>query len=131
MRSWWVMDLNKQKRYDELIEEVEYVYNNLPIRIDADEGLMAVAILVASEHSNEDTSHSYGMIGDESKTKVIGQKMKEYRLSHGLSQKELAKQLGISRPYMSEIESNKRSMSIKTINNFTDKLGITLSDFFN
>lgn len=51
MRSWWVMDSNKQKRYDELIEEVEYVYNKLPIIIDADEGIMA-AILVASQHSN-------------------------------------------------------------------------------
>lgn len=129
MRSWWAMDLNKKKRYDELIEEVEYVYNELSI-IDVDKGIMA-AILVASEHSNEDTSHSYEVIGDESKTKILGQKMKEYRLSHGLSQKQLAKQLGISRPYMSEIESNKRNMSVKTISNFTDKLGITLSDFFN
>ena len=57
--------------------------------------------------------------------------MKEYRLSHGLSQKELAKQLGVSQAYISAIESNKRSMSVKTISNFTDKLGITLSDFFN
>lgn len=118
------MDSSKQKRYDELIEEVEYVYNGLSI-IDVDKGFMA-AILVASQHSREDLSYSY-----ESKTKIPGQKMKEYRLSHGLSQEQLAKQLGISRPYMSEIESNKRSMSVKTIKNFTDKLGITLSDFFN
>ena len=124
------MDLSKQKRYDELIEEVEYVYNKLPIIISSDEGIMA-AILVASQHSSEDTSHSYGMIGDESKTKVIGHKMKEYLLSHGLSQKQLAKQLGVSQAYISAIESKERSMSVKTIKNFTDKLGITLSDFFN
>lgn len=119
------MDINKQQRYDELIEEVEYVYNKLPIIMDVDKGVVT-AILVASQHSREDLSHSC-----ESKTKIPGQKMKEYRLSHGLSQEQLAKQLGISRPYMSEIESNKRSMSVKTIKNFTDKLGITLSDFFN
>ena len=130
MRSWWGMDLSKKKRYDELIEEVDYVYDNLPIITDADEGVMA-AIIVASQHSREDLSHSCEIIGDESKTKIPGQKMKEYRLSHGLSQEQLAKQLGISRPYMSEIESNKRNMSVKTIKNFTDKLGITLSDFFN
>lgn len=124
------MDLSKKKRYDELIEEVDYVYDNLPIITDADEGVMA-AIIVASQHSREDLSHSCEIIGDESKTKIPGQKMKEYRLSHGLSQEQLAKQLGISRPYMSEIESNKRNMSVKTIKNFTDKLGITLSDFFN
>lgn len=119
------MDLSKKKRYDELIEEVDYVYDSLPIITDADEGVMA-AIIVASQHSREDLSYSC-----ESKTKILGQKMKEYRLSHGLSQEQLAKQLGISRPYMSEIESNKRNMSVKTIKNFTDKLGITLSDFFN
>lgn len=124
------MDLSKQERYDELIEEAEYVYNKIPIIMNADKGVVT-AILVASQHSREDLSYSCEVIGDESKTKIPGQKMKEYRLSHGLSQKQLAKQLGISRPYMSEIESNKRSMSVKTINNFTDKLGITLSDFFN
>lgn len=55
------MDLNKKKRYDELIEEVEYVYNKIPIIIDADEGVMA-AILVASEHSNEDLGQLTGFI---------------------------------------------------------------------
>lgn len=44
------MDLNKQQRYDELIEEVEYVYNELSI-IDVDKGVIA-AILVVSQHSN-------------------------------------------------------------------------------
>ncbi|WP_125707498.1 hypothetical protein [Companilactobacillus zhongbaensis] len=56
------MDSNEKQRYDEMIEEVEYVYNNLPIIIDADEGLMAVAILVASEHSNEDLGQMAGFI---------------------------------------------------------------------
>ncbi len=129
------MDLNKQKRYDELIEETDYVVNEIVVehRLLTSEpaaGIMA-AILVASQHSREDLSQSYEVIGDESKTKVPGQKMREYRIKHGLSQEQLAEQLGISRPYMSEIESNKRSMSVKTIKNFTDKLGITLSDFFN
>jgi len=54
------MDLNKQKRYDELIEEVEYVYNELSI-IDVDKGVMA-AIIVASEHSNEDLGQLTGFI---------------------------------------------------------------------
>lgn len=67
------MDLSKKKRYDELIEEVEYVYDNLPIITDADEGVMAAIILVASQHSREDLSYSC-----ESKTKIPGQKMKEY-----------------------------------------------------
>ena len=120
------MDINK---YDELIEDTLKVKDDIDRRMHlsngVDAGVMA-AIIVASQHSREDLSCSY-----KSKTKIPGQKMKEYRLSHGLSQEQLAKQLGISRPYMSEIESNKRNMSVKTIKNFTDKLGITLSDFFN
>ena len=125
------MDSNK---YDELIEDTLKVKDDIDRRMystnSVDTGVVA-AILVASQHSREDLSYSCEVIGDESKTKIPGQKMKEYRLSHGLSQKQLAKRLGISRPYMSEIESNKRSMSVKTISNFTDKLDITLSDFFN
>lgn len=121
-------------KYDELIEDTLKVKDDIDRRIHLPNGeyvgVMA-AILVASQHSRENLSYSCETIGDESKTKIPGQKMKEYRLSHGLSQKQLAKQLGISRPYMSEIESNKRSMSVKTIKNFTDKLDITLSDFFN
>jgi len=124
------MDLNKKYIYDKLTNEIidvgDMLMEKMPICSHLEASIMAV-ILVASQHS----SYSYEVIGDESKTKIPGQKMKEYRLSHGLSQEQLAKQLGISRPYMSEIESNKRSMSVKTIKNFTDKLGITLSDFFN
>jgi len=124
------MDLNKKYTYDKLTNETidvgDMLMEKMPMCSHLEASIMAV-ILVASQHS----SYSYEVIGDESKTKIPGQKMKEYRLSHGLSQEQLAKQLGISRPYMSEIESNKRSMSVKTIKNFTDKLGITLSDFFN
>lgn len=55
------MDLSKKKRYDELIEEVEYIYNKLPIIMDADKGVMAT-ILVASEHNNEDLGQLAGFI---------------------------------------------------------------------
>lgn len=125
------MDSNK---YDELIEDALKVKDDIDRRMHlsngVDTGVMAT-IIVVSQHSREDLSYSHEVIGDKSKTKITGQKMKEYRLSHGLTQEQLAKQLGISRPYMSEIESNKRSMRVKTIKNFTDKLGITLNDFFN
>jgi len=127
------MDLNKKYTYDKLTNETidvgDILMEKMPICSHLEASIMA-AILVASQHSREDLSYSYEVIGDELKTKIPGQKMKEYRLSHGLSQEQLAKQLGISRPYMSEIESNKRNMSVKTIKNFTDKLDITLSDFF-
>lgn len=132
------MDLSKKKRYDELVEESIYVINKISHESfvghmpSTDPCLMA-AILVSSEHSNSDLGQLAGFIRDNTVAKSItpGQKMKEYRIKHNLSQDQLAKKLGISRPYMSEIESDKRSMSVKTVSNFTDKLGISMSDFFN
>lgn len=59
-----------------------------------------------------------------------GQKIKQYRKEHNLTQAQLAKKLDISRPYMSEIESDKRNMSFKTINNFAKKLGVSSLELF-
>lgn len=59
-----------------------------------------------------------------------GQRIKAYRKSKKLTQAQLAKQLEISRPYMSEIESDKRNMSTRTVENFAKKLGIPSSELF-
>lgn len=59
-----------------------------------------------------------------------GQKIKQYRKDHNLTQAQLAERLEISRPYMSEIESDKRNMSFKTINKFATKLGIPALELF-
>jgi len=124
------MDLSKKKRYDELIEEVDYVYDNLPIITDADEGVMA-AILVASEHSNDNSDNSPSMNGTSFSPRTPGLRIKNYRIDHGLSQVQMAKKLDISRPYMSEVESDKREMSTQTINKIVDKLGISMDEFLN
>lgn len=59
-----------------------------------------------------------------------GQKIKEYRKKNHMTQAELAEKLEISRPYMSEIESDKRNMSTRTVENFAKKLGIPSSELF-
>lgn len=47
-----------------------------------------------------------------------------------MTQAELAEKLEISRPYMSEIESDKRNMSTRTVESFAKKLGIPSSELF-
>lgn len=47
------MDSSKEKRYDEMMEEFKYVYENLPLLMGSDSGVVT-AILVASEHHNSD-----------------------------------------------------------------------------
>lgn len=59
-----------------------------------------------------------------------GQKIKEYRKKNHMTQAELAEKLEISRPYMSEIESDKRNMSTRTVENFAKKLGIPSNELF-
>lgn len=59
-----------------------------------------------------------------------GQKIKEYRKKNHMTQAELAEKLEISRPYMSEIESDKRNMSTRTVESFAKKLGIPSSELF-
>lgn len=44
-----------------------------------------------------------------------------------MTQKELAKVLGISKSYMSELESNKRNPSIETIKKISENLNVTIS----
>ncbi|MDK1716394.1 helix-turn-helix domain-containing protein [Dellaglioa algida] len=58
---------------------------------------------------------------------TTGERIKKLRKDRGLTQSELAKEIGISRSYMSEIESDKRNMSIKTLTKIATGLDISLS----
>jgi len=126
------MDLNHEDSYERLARETKVAYGKLKMyRFEqSDVGVMA-AILVASEHSNEDLGQLAGFVHENTKVKTLGQKFKEYRTKLGLTQTEFADQLNISRPYMSEIEHDKRSMSVQTVRILVDRLGISMSDFFN
>ncbi|MGX7199210.1 helix-turn-helix domain-containing protein [Enterococcus nangangensis] len=54
----------------------------------------------------------------------IGQNIKSIRKKRNLTQKEFAKILEISNSYMSELESDKRNLSIDTINKIAKKLNV-------
>lgn len=56
----------------------------------------------------------------------IGKNIKKIRKERKLKQEELAKQIGISRSYLSDIENNRKNPSIKTIESLADKLNVTV-----
>lgn len=51
-------------------------------------------------------------------------KIKEIRVDKKLSQKELARKAGISQSYLSELESNKKSPTLRQLCKIADALGV-------
>lgn len=69
----------------------------------------------------------------------VGDRLKNIRKKDKKSQEDFAKSVGISRSYLSDLENNRKSPSIKTIKEIANKLGVstyyllygkkTISDF--
>ena len=60
----------------------------------------------------------------------IGKRIREIRLAHQLTQQELAVRAGVSKGFISLLESNKSSVSIETLSTVLAVLGEQLSSFF-
>lgn len=56
----------------------------------------------------------------------IGDNVRMIRKEKRLTQKALAKKIGISRSYLSDIENNRKNPSSKTIESFAEKLDVTM-----
>ncbi|UPT65148.1 MAG: helix-turn-helix domain-containing protein [Hyphomonadaceae bacterium JAD_PAG50586_4] len=61
---------------------------------------------------------------------LIGNRLRNFREAKGLSQRELARQAGLTHGTISFIERDKISPSIGTMRQILDTLGLTLSEFF-
>ncbi|MGM0175540.1 helix-turn-helix domain-containing protein [Enterococcus sp. DIV0800] len=57
----------------------------------------------------------------------LGENIKSLRLSKKLNQSDFSKLIGISRSYLSDLENNRKSPSIETINKISEKLGVSSS----
>lgn len=60
----------------------------------------------------------------------IGLKIKELRLENGLTQDELASRCELTKGFISQIENNLTSPSIKTLDDILEVLGTSLGEFF-
>jgi DNA-binding XRE family transcriptional regulator len=58
----------------------------------------------------------------------FGNELRQRRLLNNLSQAELAKQAGIDRSYLAQIELGKRRLSLEVANRLAEALQCTLSD---
>ena len=56
----------------------------------------------------------------------VGYAIKELRDSYRETQQQFADRVGISKSYVSELESNKRSVSVRTLNQIANKLNMKL-----
>src|SRR5688572_19484745 len=60
----------------------------------------------------------------------IGSRLQSVRKSKGLSQRELAKRVGVTNSTISLIEQNKVSPSVSSLKKVLDGIPISLADFF-
>lgn len=55
----------------------------------------------------------------------IGENLKKIRTEENMNQEEFAKIIGISRSYLSDLENNRKSPSIRTINDIARKINVS------
>lgn len=61
----------------------------------------------------------------------IGQRIKELREAHGMSQKDLSFAADLDRSYIASVENGQRNISIVNIEKIAIALGVNLKEFFN
>ena len=63
--------------------------------------------------------------------KSIGNRIKELRVGKlKVSQENFARSLGVDRTYLSRVESGKQNITVNTLSEICDKLGVSLKEFF-
>ena len=55
-------------------------------------------------------------------------RIKDVRETHGMSQKALAESVGISRPFLCDLEKNRRGAKPDTMLRIADALGVAVAD---
>lgn len=63
-------------------------------------------------------------------TKKFGERIKELRKQHNMSQEKFALQIEMDRTYLASVESGKRNISLENIKKIADGFGISLEELF-
>ena len=58
----------------------------------------------------------------------FGSKLKELRTQAGMTQQQLADSVGVSRPFITDIENDKKTAKVQTLINIANALGCTLDE---
>jgi transcriptional regulator with XRE-family HTH domain len=66
------------------------------------------------------------MEGDLQRT--LGENLRRYRQSHGLSQEALAEVLGVHRTYMGGVERGERNLTLRSLERIADSLDLKAID---
>lgn len=61
----------------------------------------------------------------------VGQRIKQIRTEHGLTQEALANKADLDRTYVTDVENGRRNISIVNLEKLIHALNISISDFFN
>lgn len=62
--------------------------------------------------------------------KIIGEKIRKYRMDLNISQENFANKIGMDRTYYSSIENGKHNITILSLMKILEGLNITLEEFF-
>lgn len=81
-------------------------------------------------HYDEDVYNMIGLPGKIESSGIVGQRVLRFRLSFGLSQRELARRARISQPRVSQIETGQTAgpLPLRTLCDLADGLGVSLRD---
>lgn len=66
-----------------------------------------------------------------SRLKLLGQNIRKYRNSKGLSQEALAEKVELSREYIARVETGVKRISLKKLFEIADTLNVKCSDLIN
>ena len=56
---------------------------------------------------------------------VVGRNIRRLRLARGVSQEELADEIGVHRTYMGGVERGERNLTLRSLERLAERLGVT------
>ncbi len=54
----------------------------------------------------------------------VGQRLRDYRAEHGLSQEQLAEHVGVHRTYLGGLERGERNLTLRSVERLAERLGV-------
>lgn len=62
--------------------------------------------------------------------KILGERIRQLRNKHGVSQEKFALQIGMDRTYFASVERGKRNISLLNIKKIADGFNISIAELF-